>query len=563
MYTEKIDCFSFGVITVQVLTRQFPKPGDRQITVNDPRYPQGALKMCVPEIERRQIHISEVDPNHFLLPIALDCLKDRDVDRPSAQQLCDRVAALKEGSEYRDDQNKQDSSAKDRTHAQQVKSLQWIIQSQLNRLEEKDHFLRQETLRLEIEKDQAVEEKERQLRQETQRLEREKVQVLEEKERLLRQETQRLEQEKVQVLEERERQLRHVTQQLEESEQIIADFERRIIELEQLTCRLKDDQSQTQNPNASNRAENRASIKLRWREGGRAPCRMSRVASGAIVENSMVYFLDGDKSVFAYDTTRSKWSPIPQCPLKGGFDITIINGLLTTIGGYGDSFEDTNQLFSLTREGSGQKWTKKFPPMPTKRYGVTALCTGTVLIVVGGTNNDQDLKTVEVMNTETCQWSIAADLPEPLNGSSFAVCGDHVYQLGGWDKNNKQTKSVYSFSLSRLLLSCGSKPLGSTLSLSVKGSVWNRIADLPVTCSTCVSAHGQLLTIGGNDSDDIPTTAIHKYNPTTNSWEVISHMAAPRYWCLAAVLPDNQLMVAGGFTGARTDTDSVEFANVI
>ena len=51
VYTEKIDCFSFGVIILQVLTQQFPKPGDRQVGIKDPRYP-GELKMSVPEIER-------------------------------------------------------------------------------------------------------------------------------------------------------------------------------------------------------------------------------------------------------------------------------------------------------------------------------------------------------------------------------------------------------------------------------------------------------------------------------------------------------------------------------
>ena len=30
VYTEKIDCFSFGVIAVQIITRQFPKPGDHR-----------------------------------------------------------------------------------------------------------------------------------------------------------------------------------------------------------------------------------------------------------------------------------------------------------------------------------------------------------------------------------------------------------------------------------------------------------------------------------------------------------------------------------------------------
>ena len=48
----------------------------------------------------RQNYISLVDPNHPLLPIALDCLKDKDTERPSAKQLCERVASLKERPEY-------------------------------------------------------------------------------------------------------------------------------------------------------------------------------------------------------------------------------------------------------------------------------------------------------------------------------------------------------------------------------------------------------------------------------------------------------------------------------
>ena len=50
VYTEKIDCFSFGVVIVQTLTQEFPKPGDRQKIFDDPRIPWGALKLCVPEI---------------------------------------------------------------------------------------------------------------------------------------------------------------------------------------------------------------------------------------------------------------------------------------------------------------------------------------------------------------------------------------------------------------------------------------------------------------------------------------------------------------------------------
>ena len=108
VYTEKIDCFSFGVIVVQIATREFPKPGDRRkrIQINQPRLPP-IVEVSVPEIERRQNHISQIDPNNTLLPIALDCLKDKDVERPSAQQLCERVAVLKEAPRYRNDERHQ------------------------------------------------------------------------------------------------------------------------------------------------------------------------------------------------------------------------------------------------------------------------------------------------------------------------------------------------------------------------------------------------------------------------------------------------------------------------
>ena len=75
----------------------------------------------------------------------------------------------------------------------------------------------------------------------------------------------------------------------------------------------------------------------------------------------------------------------------------IINNLLTLIGGYNSS-TITNQLFSLTGHGSDRRWTEEFPPMPTRRYGSTAHCTETALIVAGGWSKDYSrLKTVEVL----------------------------------------------------------------------------------------------------------------------------------------------------------------------
>ena len=98
VYTEKIDCFSFGVIAVQIMTRLFPQPGDRRMEVEIENV--GILEKRISEHERRQNHINKIDPNHPLLAIALDCLQDEDTERPKAQDLCKSVGTLKEIPRY-------------------------------------------------------------------------------------------------------------------------------------------------------------------------------------------------------------------------------------------------------------------------------------------------------------------------------------------------------------------------------------------------------------------------------------------------------------------------------
>ena len=92
-YSNKLDCFSHGVLTIQIVTRQFPNPGDAHKYVEIPGYSSGKVLVQFPETERRKKDIDLVDPNHPLLPLALHCLKDD--ERPSANELCGRLAILK------------------------------------------------------------------------------------------------------------------------------------------------------------------------------------------------------------------------------------------------------------------------------------------------------------------------------------------------------------------------------------------------------------------------------------------------------------------------------------
>ena len=99
-YSSKLDCFSHGVLALQIITRNFPNPGDASRYVADPRYPTGRVLVQFPEAERRKKDIDLIEPSHPLRSIALHCLKDRDTERPSADELCGRLASLKREPRY-------------------------------------------------------------------------------------------------------------------------------------------------------------------------------------------------------------------------------------------------------------------------------------------------------------------------------------------------------------------------------------------------------------------------------------------------------------------------------
>ena len=513
-YTEKIDCFSFGVLVLQMLTREFPNPGDRRRVVPSeyPGLPSGSvLEIRVPEIDRRQSQINKVDPNHHLLAVALDCLKDNHIERPSAQDLCERVAALKETSEYFGSET----------------ALQESFQ--LTRSSE-SHLL--------------ASDKQEQLHGSALQQE-EKIQQLSG------------------LIKEKEKQLEYLQQQLETSQRVITDYENQICGFKQRLSQLQDIDEQQESTATDSK------LQLNWREDeSKAPCKMSR-RNDAVVSKERNVYITYKSQIYEYRINHC-WNKLPKCPYDG-YSIAIVNDLLTAIGGFHDS-SITNQLFSLTGNDSSRKWTEELPPMPTKRDFTIALCAERALIVMGGMNEQLvRLRTVEVMNTETFQWSSAASLPEKLYLVSATFCGDSIFLLGGWKNYRIHNDSVYTCSLSALLQS-SAKTLGGHLAsaLSLQSSVWSRITSLPVTQSVCVSLNGQLLAIGGySNADKNVTTDVHWYNQDTKSWEVISHMIKPRCRCFAAVLPGNQLMVVGGNSQSYVQsdgddqTDSVEFALVM
>ena len=572
VYTDKLDSFSLGVLCVQIMTRQFPDPGDRVIEVEDSRYPTGTIEVPVRETQRRQSHIDLIEPAHPLLPVALDCLKDRDRERPSCHELCGRMSTLKATHKYTESVQQsqvnttltqsanRESRGREIQQSQQIRDLQQqlhTIREQLQEKEQKNQQQRQQILGLRTlltTKDEQLAGKDEQLAGKDEQLAGKDHQL----------------QQKEEAIATHQQEIQQLRQQLQSSEQVAAEFKQNLLEremIQDLQRQVLELQQQLRQRGSHRREEGEASgaaasggsINLRWRDGGRAPRQMYGEVSA--VDGRVAYLPSGLEIVFAYNSTTNKWSELPKCT-NYGFSLAMVNSLLTAIGGKTPNNELTNTLLSLT----GNMWTKQFPPMPTKRWLTAVVCSGRSLVVAGGWGEEvKYLSTVEVMDTETLHWSTASSLPHPLYQGSATLCRDQVYMLGGWVKQER-SKSVFTCSLAALLQSCQTQSLGErlkTMSLASRPKVWHQLADTPVTLSTCTSLQGQLLAVGGEGSDGKETTAIHTYNTTTNSWEVISYMTIPRCRCSVAVLPHNQLMVGGGLTPYKTNTNSVKIASIV
>ena len=72
-----------NVLCVQIITWHFPDSNSHVTIIEDLRFPTGTIE--IPVLECCQSHIDLINPAHALLPLALNCLRDREAKRPSTQ----------------------------------------------------------------------------------------------------------------------------------------------------------------------------------------------------------------------------------------------------------------------------------------------------------------------------------------------------------------------------------------------------------------------------------------------------------------------------------------------
>ena len=302
-----------------------------------------------------------------------------------------------------------------------------------------------------------------------------------------------------------------------------------------------------------------------WKRKTDAPRTLIKGAS--VSYGDVSYFNPYDSNeVFAYDCVKDEWQQLPPLPDdQRYFQLAIINGTLTTIGGEVDGgltgFVKSRTFTGRLLVYNGEEWSKNLvPPMRTQRAFPSAVVVDKYLIVAGGQIKTRALPTVEVLDLENMEWHKAEELPEDFSEMSATVCGGRIY-LGGGLCREDSACSVYSCSIATLLRCCGLQQNQEIEPTTNEHDVWIKEPNaLPWTRSTLITLGDQLLAVGGQDSRRKPVDEVVTYHQ--GKWHPIGKLrAANRHDFLLTVI-ENRLIMVGGFSTDLKRCATVEVANV-
>ena len=546
-YTEKIDCFAFGVLVIQILTRQYPEPGPRSIMVKDPLSPIGMSERPVLEVERRRSHFDLISPTHPLVSVASECLNYLQDDRPTASHICSHLSDLKklapqlsETSSVETVNSKCSSPELQDPDAmvREIKMLKQKVELLQNQLHGKELQL--------LTKDGELASLAKTMMTENDVVHQQDTHVREEP-RARKESDSNLHA----TLLQREKEIENLRSCLTRRDSSIKEIQQ---QLEFVTTReIKRPRSASvTSPTSSKRLsiENR-NLRMDWKSGVNAP---RKVALGSVaVDGPIVYIrpsLSGN--VYVYDSDAEEWSELPPCS-SYDFALVMAGGLLTAVGG-NQSGRSIRSLLSLVKGEDGvQKWSRHYPQMTNGRYNSTVVSYGDVVIVVGGYTRPVVVSTVEILDTTEKKWYQASNLPTPVSEASAAVYNDRLFVVGGWTLEKCPNKSVFSCLLPDLITSAKNNVNDLFM--------WEVVAELPVYNASCTVVCGRLVLFGGLDMNNEAMNTVRVYNSAARTFESCGQNLIARYCCISAPLPHSRVMVVGGYTDKGT-TNTVEIAKI-
>jgi N-acetylneuraminic acid mutarotase len=246
----------------------------------------------------------------------------------------------------------------------------------------------------------------------------------------------------------------------------------------------------------------------------------------------------------------------PASPSTGAPAWTATGGMIE------DRFQDTATLLSdgkvlvaggandasgalasaeLYDPGSGS-WTAT-GKMPTPRQGHTAtlLPDGKVLVAGGtgsnnGTGSNSALASAELYDPRSGSWTATGSMVTPRQFHTATLLPDGRVLVAGGTGNNVT-----------------GKPLASAELYDPSSGSWTATGRMPtprMLHTATLLPDGNVLVAGGLDNNSAsgkpPLASAELYHPVSGSWTATGTMATPRSDFTATLLPDGKVLVAGG-----------------
>lgn len=299
-------------------------------------------------------------------------------------------------------------------------------------------------------------------------------------------------------------------------------------------------------------------LELTWDQCASLPVKYW-VTSVAICDGSVYIATDHNVGRFyKYDLSNNKWSQLSN-PSYRGFSLVAIPHMnqLLAIGGLVKNNNTTSEV--LLWDKANQKWTIRYPNMPTSRCCCSSISHESTVIVAGGITGGHSLTltmAVEVLHISDTNsyWSVTERLPVATYNMFPLIIENKIYIAGGHGKDLDSTCNIVTTSLPHLLQSRNSS-----------GQLWSKLPDTPYSSTSICHYQGHLIIFGGDHLveqiakekpvwESVPQ--IHVYNTNTKSWDCVGELPYDYILGLSVQLSENKILFIGGLTGThRTSHD--------
>ncbi|MBU1878040.1 MAG: hypothetical protein KJ734_03730, partial [Chloroflexi bacterium] len=236
-------------------------------------------------------------------------------------------------------------------------------------------------------------------------------------------------------------------------------------------------------------------------------------------------------SAESYKQSTNTWVPIGDMnDARARHTMTLMpDGRLMVVGGYNGSYLASAEILSPTTA----TWSATGSLGGARADHTATLLADGRLLVVGGTNASGRTSSAEIYDPATRTWEKTGTLHAVRSGHTATLLYDgRVLVIGGYSAgpNPVATAEVYD---------------PATESWSVTGSM----SDARVWHTATLLYDSRVLVVGGLGSGTTYLSSAELYNPGpgTGTWSATGSLNSARDHHAAALLPNSQVLVAGGF----------------